>query len=69
VVGIHAIHSGNLHMHANSEASLLKMSDLPVPCRFVCEPGGGAGWGGPGPVRLTPRRLPFVWGQGDRMLL
>lgn len=33
VVGIHAIHTGNLHIHANSEASLLKMSDLPVPSR------------------------------------
>ena len=33
VVGIHALHSGNLHLHANSEASLLKMSDLPVPSR------------------------------------
>ena len=34
VVGIHALHTGNLHMHANSEASLLKMSDLPIPSRL-----------------------------------
>ena len=33
VVGIHALHTGNLQIHANSEASLLKMSDLPVPSR------------------------------------
>ena len=33
VVGIHALHTANLHMHANSEASLLKMAELPVPSR------------------------------------